>query len=171
MDKLEQIFFMQQSFNQTLRDQRQLQDIGMEEWIQRQTLAMVSELSELLDEVNFKWWKNKKPVSETRVKEELVDILHFFVSMCLDAGMDAEELHRMYLEKNKVNFDRQKGLWARTTRPRPPTGRRGSRQSPGTNKKGSLAKGQAPPSFALFGAGSLRKRRVHAAGAPRASLG
>ena len=113
MDKLEQIFFMQQSFNQTLRDQRQLQDIGMEEWIQRETLAMISELSELLDEVNFKWWKNKKPVSETRVKEELVDILHFFVSMCLDAGMDAEELHRMYLEKNKVNFDRQKGLWGK----------------------------------------------------------
>lgn len=113
MDKLEQIFFMQQSFNQTLRDQRQLHDIGMEEWIQRETLAMVSELSELLDEVNFKWWKNKKPVSETRVKEELVDILHFFVSMCLDAGMDAGELHRMYLEKNKVNFDRQKGLWGK----------------------------------------------------------
>ncbi len=113
MDRLETIFQMQQSLNQSLRDQRDLNGIGMEEWIQRETLAMLSELAEVLDEVNFKWWKNKKPVDDTRVKEELVDILHFFVSMCLDAGMDAEELYRMYREKNKVNFERQQGVWGK----------------------------------------------------------
>jgi len=38
-----------------------------------------------------------------------VDILHFFVSMCLKTGMDADELYRRYLEKNKENFARQHG--------------------------------------------------------------
>ncbi len=110
MDKLETIFMMQKSFDDELAIRRNLGDISMEQWIQKETLAMISELSELLDEVNFKWWKNPKPVNEDNVKGELVDILHFFVSMCLKAGMSAEELHERYLEKNKENFDRQHGL-------------------------------------------------------------
>lgn len=109
MDRLEKIFEMQKMLNNDIRKKRNLEGISKEEWIQKQTLAMISELSELLDEVNFKWWKNKKPVNEQLVKEELVDILHFFVSMCLEYDMDAEELLTMYMDKNKENFDRQNG--------------------------------------------------------------
>lgn len=110
MDKLEKIFAMQKQLNEDIASRRDLGDISKEEWIQKQTLAMISELSELLDEVNFKWWKNKKPVDDQLVKEELVDILHFFVSMCLVYDMDADELCSMYMDKNKENFDRQEGL-------------------------------------------------------------
>ncbi len=110
IDKLERIFEMQACFQNDLVNRRNLQDIPMEKWMQMQTLAMVSELAELIDEVNFKWWKNPKPVDGDRVKEELVDILHFFVSMCLNAGMSAEELYSRYIEKNQENFDRQNGL-------------------------------------------------------------
>ena len=110
MDKLERIFELQKSFNDELVERRGLTGIPMEKWIQMQTLATISELSELLDEVNFKWWKNPKPVDQDALKEELVDILHFFVSMCLSAGMDAGELHERYLKKNQEIFDRQHGL-------------------------------------------------------------
>ena len=110
IDKLERIFEMQACFQRDLVSRRNLQGIPMEKWMQMQTLAMLSELAELIDEVNFKWWKNPKPVDEDRVKEELVDILHFFVSMCLNAGMSAEELYSRYIEKNQENFDRQNGL-------------------------------------------------------------
>ena len=110
IDKLERIFEMQACFQNDLVKRRHLDDIPMEKWMQMQTLAMVSELAELIDEVNFKWWKNPKPVDGDRVKEELVDILHFFVSMCLNAGMSAEELYSRYIEKNQENFDRQNGL-------------------------------------------------------------
>lgn len=109
MDKLETIFKYQKSFDDELIEKRNLQNIGMEEWIQRETLAMMSELSELIDEVNFKWWKNKKPVDVDRVREELVDVLHFFTSMCIKSGMDADELFDRYMAKNKENFDRQHG--------------------------------------------------------------
>ena len=110
MDRLERIFELQKSFNDELIQRRGLEGIPMEKWIQMQTLATVSELSELLDEVNFKWWKNPKPVNKDALKEEMVDILHFFVSMCLSAGMDAGELYDRYLKKNQENFDRQHGL-------------------------------------------------------------
>ena len=109
-DKLELIFSLQQRFDSELAQRRGLTEISQEEWIQKETLAMLSELAELIDEVNFKWWKNPKPVDARRVKEELVDILHFFVSMCLKMDMDADELCNMYLEKNKENFARQHGM-------------------------------------------------------------
>ena len=109
MDKLENIFKYQNQFDSELAEKRGLNDIPMEQWIQKETLAMLSELAELIDEVNFKWWKNPKPVDTDKVKDDLVDILHFFVSMCLKTGMDANELHERYLNKNKENFARQHG--------------------------------------------------------------
>ena len=112
-DKLQEIFDMQKSLNDDIKQKRNLTGFTKEEWMQKETLAMLSELAELIDEVNFKWWKNPKPVDETKVKEELVDILHFFVSMCLIYDMDAEELYRMYIDKNKENFDRQNGKSAK----------------------------------------------------------
>ena len=108
-DKLEHIFALQSAFDDALSRARSLDGVTREQWIQRETLAMLSELAELIGEVNFKWWKNPKPVDETAVKGELVDLLHFLVSMCLKMGMTADELHALYTRKNRENFDRQQG--------------------------------------------------------------
>ena len=113
MDKLDEIFALQKSFQDKLKRERGLEDIPMEQWLQKQTLAMVSELAELLEEVNFKWWKNPHAIDEGNIREELSDILHFFVSMCIEAGMTAEDLHRQYVGKNRENFRRQEGLSAK----------------------------------------------------------
>lgn len=113
MDKLDIIFSMQEKFDQDVIKNRGLQDITPEQWIQKQTLAMLSELAELIAEVNFKWWKNAKPVDENNVREELVDILHFFVGMCNRSGMGSEELFARYIKKNEENFKRQYGTSAK----------------------------------------------------------
>lgn len=109
MDKLDIIFDLQKKFDEDLINNRNLKHITSEKWIQMQTLAMISELAELLDEVNFKWWKNPKELNYDNIKEELVDILHFFTGMCLRVGMTSEELYQIYIDKNKENFDRQYG--------------------------------------------------------------
>lgn len=109
MDRLEHMLDIQRSLNDTIKQKRNLHDTPPMEWMQKYTLAMLSELAEMLDEVNFKWWKNPKPVDEPALKEELVDILHFFLSMCLAAGLDAEEMYRIYLAKNAENIARQEG--------------------------------------------------------------
>ena len=108
MDKLDVIFEMQQSLNSDIEARINI-TFSREEWMQKEVLAMISELSEVLDEVNFKWWKNAKPVDDAALKGELVDVLHFFVSMCLKSGMTAEELFALYKAKNQENFDRQYG--------------------------------------------------------------
>ena len=109
-DKLDMIFELQEKFDQDVIKNRKLENIQPEEWIQKQTLAVMSELAELLNEVNFKWWKNPKEVNTMNVKEELIDILHFFVGMCNRIGMSSAELFEIYIEKNKENFKRQYGL-------------------------------------------------------------
>ncbi|MDR1093674.1 MAG: dUTPase [Clostridiales bacterium] len=107
-DKLDVIFECQQKLDAFLIEKRGL-NFTPSEWIQKETLAMISELGELLDEARFKWWKNPQPVDGAKVKEELVDILHFFIGMCLNAGMTSDELFKIYLEKNEENFKRQFG--------------------------------------------------------------
>ncbi|MBQ1520303.1 MAG: dUTPase [Clostridia bacterium] len=107
-DKLDVIFELQASLDRDIQERRGL-DFPMERWIQKDVLAMVSELAELLDEVNFKWWKNEKPVDRGSLHGELVDILHFFISMCIRAGMTPEDLYNGYIAKNKENIDRQYG--------------------------------------------------------------
>jgi len=108
LDKLDMIFELQQQLNSDIETRRNL-SFSREEWMQKEVLAMISELSEVLDEVNFKWWKNAKPIDDLALKGELVDVLHFLVSMCLKSGMSAEELFSLYKAKNQENFDRQYG--------------------------------------------------------------
>lgn len=109
MDKLDEIFTMQDKLNQDIIQMRHLPALSNEEWLVKHMLAMFAEMAELLQETNYKWWKNPKEVNQENLKEEMVDILHFYVSMCLAAGMDAEELHRLYMDKNKENLLRQQG--------------------------------------------------------------
>ena len=101
MDKLDKIFLMQKALNDDIAERRNLDRSDKAEWLQRQALAMMSEMAELIDEVNFKWWKNPKPLDDEKIKYEIVDILHFFVSMCLTSGMDSKELFDLYLYKKK----------------------------------------------------------------------
>jgi len=109
LDKLDMIFELQQQLNSDIETRRNL-SFSREEWMQKEVLAMISELSEVLDEVNFKWWKNPKPIDDLALKGELVDVLHFFVSMCLKASIGPEELYQAYVRKNRENFARQQGL-------------------------------------------------------------
>lgn len=114
MDKLDTIFTMQKSLNDEITTLRHLEDVTPDQWQQKLTLAMLSEMAEALEGTDFKWWKNKKPKDPDYLKEEIVDMLHFLVSMALRAGMDAEELYARYLAKNKENFDRQHGKSKKT---------------------------------------------------------
>lgn len=111
-DLLKEIFRLQARFDQAVIEHRGLA-FSQDVWIQKEILAIISELSEILDEVNFKWWKDPKEINKAALKEEIVDVLHFFVSMCLKAGIGPEELYEAYVQKNEENFARQQGATSR----------------------------------------------------------
>ena len=108
-DTLDVIFSLQNALDRDIEQRRGLEGISREEWLQKDAIAIFVELGELLCEVNYKWWKNKKPVNEDAAREELVDVLHFLISMCIRMGMTADDLYNGYVSKNKENFDRQYG--------------------------------------------------------------
>lgn len=79
-----------------------------EQWTKEFVMASIDELTEVLREVNWKHWKRDKPIDEAKIKSELIDLLHFFLSLCLVWGMDAEEISDVYFDKHKENYERQK---------------------------------------------------------------
>lgn len=109
MDKLDLIFARQKALDDFLIKARDL-TFDPSTWVEKEVLAMVAELGELLATVNFKWWKNPRPVDREAVKEEVVDLLHFLVSLCLKLDLGPNELYEAYLAKNEENFRRQQGL-------------------------------------------------------------
>ena len=112
-DRLEMIFRLQSALDGDIMERRHL-DFPYEVWMQKDILACMDELTELLNELNWKWWKNPKPLDPEAIKGELVDVLHFFVSMCLRSGMSAQDLFDGYVAKNRENFDRQYGRSQKT---------------------------------------------------------
>jgi dimeric dUTPase (all-alpha-NTP-PPase superfamily) len=70
-------------------------------------LATIDELMEVLRETPWKPWKKQQSWNIHKIREELIDVLHFFVNLCLAAGIGSNQLHKMYLDKNKINNKRQ----------------------------------------------------------------
>jgi len=75
-------------------------------WLSNYLKALQDESRELGEEIPWKWW-SKENLDLDAIRVEIVDILHFWISMALVSGLDASEVHRLYLLKNQVNLDRQ----------------------------------------------------------------
>lgn len=108
MDKLEELLKKQKELDGFIAQKRGLK-LEPKEWIRRKCTALICEVSELLDEVDYKWWKSPKESNDTAVKEEIIDVLHFFLGICNDAGLTADEIYDVYMSKNKENKLRQTG--------------------------------------------------------------
>lgn len=129
VDKLEHLFALQASLNDRIFQKRSLkgqdgQILSTEKlvelarqtspapasdtatWLSNYLKALQDESRELGEEIPWKWW-SKENLDLEAIRVEIVDILHFWISMALVSGMDASEVHRLYLLKNQVNLDRQ----------------------------------------------------------------
>ena len=69
---------------------------------------VTEELAEAMNELKNRPWKQKTyPVDLEAFYEELVDALHFFVELCILAGLSAQDLFDHYMGKAAVNTQRQ----------------------------------------------------------------
>jgi dimeric dUTPase (all-alpha-NTP-PPase superfamily) len=76
-------------------------------WVLNYCRAMSQEIAELTDSVPWKWWARYQKFDEQNARVEVVDLFHFLISLAQVLGMSAEDVHRYYTEKNKVNVQRQ----------------------------------------------------------------
>ena len=108
MDKLEQIFDMQEALNSRIGVH--LRDLNEEErtkWVLNYTRAMQQEMAELIDSVRWKWWARYQEFDLQNARVEVIDLFHFLISLAQTLGMSADDVFAAYVKKNAVNHQRQ----------------------------------------------------------------
>ena len=107
-DMLEHVFEMQAQLNRRIGvDTMKLPEDQQQIWLLNYCRAMSQEIAELTDCATWKWWAKYQKFDKQNARVEIVDILHFLVSAAQVVGMTADDIYKAYLEKNKVNFQRQ----------------------------------------------------------------
>lgn len=108
MDKLEEIFRMQDALNKRIGvSLPPPTDEEKAKWILNYTRAMQQETAELIDSVPWKWWAKYQKFDEQNAKVEVVDLFHFLVSLAQTLGMTPDDVYQAYVKKNAVNHQRQ----------------------------------------------------------------
>lgn len=134
-DKLDRLFAMQTELNDRIFTKKDLRDregktlkmatliesarkgeLGpnteVNEWLGKYLTALDDEGRELREELLWKWWSKDK-LDMQNIRVEIVDQLHFWISLALTSGMDANMVFDAYMQKNAINHQRQEKDYSR----------------------------------------------------------
>jgi dimeric dUTPase (all-alpha-NTP-PPase superfamily) len=107
-DFLEAMFHMQAELNRRIGvDTTALPEAEQPEWVLNYCRAMSQETAELIDSVPWKWWAKYQTYDKQNARIEVVDLFHFLISLAQVVGLSAQDVHDLYMKKNKLNFQRQ----------------------------------------------------------------
>lgn len=114
-DSLSKIFRLQTAFDESVQKYPPFNNWTKEEKVVALLDHVIQEAYEAQNSLGTtingrkKWWKQAELTEDgwIRVFDELVDIVHFLVSACINAGMSAEDVLVEYEAKNKENHNRQ----------------------------------------------------------------
>lgn len=83
------------------------------EYVRWNVLAAQVELSEFIQELEWKPWRDGNgrpdPLARERAVEELVDVQHFIANLYVALGVSGPELVNAYRRKQQINRNRQAG--------------------------------------------------------------
>ena len=82
---LREIFAKQAELNKRVgKDHKDLNDVQLTNWIKDYLAALTNEAEELRSWTNYRWWKlYDKPIDRHQCKIEIIDMMHFLVSLAL----------------------------------------------------------------------------------------
>jgi dimeric dUTPase (all-alpha-NTP-PPase superfamily) len=107
-DKLEEIFRLQEQLNKRIGvDTEHLTDEQRQQWVLNYCRAMTQEIAELTDSVPWKWWAKYQKFDRQNARVEVIDLLHFLISIAQVLEMTPDDFFDAYTKKHKVNFARQ----------------------------------------------------------------
>ncbi len=121
MDLLSDMFELQAKLNkrigydtQSLREDFDPDTAG--KWLNDYIMAAGNELEELRDCTFWKHWCSEAQKGQRfrlhdlqNARVEVIDILFFWISMAQCVGLNAEDVHQLYMKKLDVNHKRQDG--------------------------------------------------------------
>ena len=107
-DQLRELFRMQKSLNERIG----VKTDGMSEeektkWILNYCRAMSQEMAELTDSVPWKWWAKYQKFDKQNARVEVIDLLHFLISIAQVLEMTPTDFSEAYAKKHRVNLARQ----------------------------------------------------------------
>ena len=85
------------------------------QWLRNYLKALTEEAAELDQELLWKWWSKDK-IDLQNIRVEIVDLMHFLTSLAIVSGLSADEFHRLYTAKHRVNADRQEQGYSKETK-------------------------------------------------------
>lgn len=71
-------------------------------------LELRDELFKVITKLPWKHWSKKKDFNLAEVREQIVKAFYTWVSTCVGIGMTPARVYDLYIQKNKVNIERQK---------------------------------------------------------------
>ncbi len=81
-DKLEEIFRLQEQLNKRIGvDTASMTDEQRQQWVLNYCRAMTQEVAELTDSVPWKWWAKYQKFDKQNARVEVIDLLHFLISI------------------------------------------------------------------------------------------
>ncbi len=137
-DKLDRLFAMQSELNDRIFAKKDLRDreghvltmatlkrvaggeaLGpnteVNEWLGKYLTAMDDESRELREELLWKWW-SKDTLDMQNIRVEIIDQLHFWMSLALTAGLTSESVFDIYMQKNAINHRRQEQDYSKSNK-------------------------------------------------------
>ena len=138
-DKLDQLFALQTELNDRIFAKKDIRDregktltmaslraearsespLGpntlVNDWLGKYLTALDDESRELREELLWKWW-SKDHLNLQNIRVEIVDQLHFWISLALTSGMSSADVFETYMQKNAVNHARQEQGYSRANK-------------------------------------------------------
>jgi dimeric dUTPase (all-alpha-NTP-PPase superfamily) len=107
-DKLDEIFRLQRELNERIGVHTdKMTDAERQQWLLNYCRALGQEVAELTDCVPWKWWAKYQQFDKQNARVEIVDLVHFVVSLAQVMEISSEELFDAYTKKHLVNQQRQ----------------------------------------------------------------
>lgn len=116
MDKLNIMFNEQKKLQHDLGtiDKYEHNFSAKQQYINQMILACQEELVEIMRETAYKnpdyvlfGWKKGQQFNRENYKNEIIDLWHFVMNLCIVVDMDADEFYELYCIKNKINHERK----------------------------------------------------------------
>ena len=107
-DKLDEIFRLQEQLNKRIGvDTANMTDEQRQQWVLNYCRAMTQEVAELTDSVPWKRWAKYQKFDKQNARVEVIDLLHFLISIAQVLEMTPADFYEAYAKKHQVNLSRQ----------------------------------------------------------------
>lgn len=107
VDKLNEIYDLQKALHDRVTKENPRFPTTFEQKMFAIAYAIQNEATEAQNSLNWKWWKQRTDVDIEELKEEWIDLFHFWLDGAIELNMTPNDIKRIYKKKNQVNHKRQ----------------------------------------------------------------